>query len=144
MKMRMSAMLVALSCGLAVPAAAQVANTGTVQVIVADSDGGRLPGVTVTAEAADSITRRTVVTDAEGVATLEALAPSAQYTITVVLPGFQDQVRSQILVRSGQTTSLNFSLALAASLLTCFLPAHADEQMDTIRKRGRLKVAVLR
>ncbi len=113
MKMRMSAMLVALSCGLAVPAAAQVANTGTVQVIVADSDGGRLPGVTVTAEAADSITRRTVVTDAEGVATLEALAPSAQYTITVVLPGFQDQVRSQILVRSGQTTSLNFSLALA-------------------------------
>lgn len=35
-----------------------------------------------------------------------------------------------------------FSLALAASLLTCCLPAHADEQMDTIRKRGRLKVAV--
>ena len=35
MKMRMSAMLVALACGLAVPAAAQVANTGTVQVIVA-------------------------------------------------------------------------------------------------------------
>lgn len=113
MTMRLSAILVALWCGLAGSVSAQVANTGTVQVVVADSDGGRLPGVTVTAEAADSITRRTAVTDAEGVATLEALAPSAQYTITVALAGFQDQARPQILVRSGQTTSLTFSLALA-------------------------------
>ena len=33
-------------------------------------------------------------------------------------------------------------LGLAAVLLTCHLPAHADEQMDAIHKRGRLKVAV--
>lgn len=33
-------------------------------------------------------------------------------------------------------------LGLAALLLTCHLPASADEQMDAIRKRGRLKVAV--
>ena len=33
--------------------------------------------------APDTITKRTTVTDAEGVAVLEALAPSAQYTVTV-------------------------------------------------------------
>ena len=113
MSTRLSALAAAVWLVCAGVAAAQVTNTGTVQVIVTDSDGGRLPGVSVTAEAADTITRRTVVTDGEGVATLEALAPSAQYTITVALQGFQDEVRPQILVRSGQTTSLNFTLALA-------------------------------
>ena len=44
--------------GLAAVASAQVATTGTVQVVVSDPDGGRLPGVTVTAEAPDTITRR--------------------------------------------------------------------------------------
>ncbi len=113
MRIRASAMAMALWLTFTGLAAAQVAITGTVQVVVADADGGRLPGVTVTAEAADSITRRTAVTDAEGVATLEALAPSAQYTITVALQGFADQVRQQILVRAGQTTSLTFGLTLA-------------------------------
>ena len=113
MKIRVSAILVALWFASAGVASAQVANTGTLQVVVQDSDGGRLPGVSVTAEAADTITRRTAVTDGQGVASLEALAPSTQYVITVVLSGFQDQARQQILVRAGQTTSLSFSLAIA-------------------------------
>ncbi len=98
---------------LASPAFAQVSNTGTIQVVVTDADGGRLPGVTVTAAAPDTITRRTVVTDEQGVASLEALAPSTQYTVTVQLQGFRDQERPAILVRSGQTASLNISLQLA-------------------------------
>lgn len=39
-------------------------------------------------------------------------------------------------------TRRHILLALAALSLTCHLPAHADEQMDAIQKRGRLKVAV--
>ncbi|MBP7775860.1 MAG: TonB-dependent receptor [Acidobacteria bacterium] len=113
MRTRAGALVAALWLACAGTAWAQVANTGTVQVVVADSDGGRLPGVTVSAESADTITRRTAVTDGQGVATLEALAPSARYTITVVLQGFRDQVREQILVRAGQTTSLSFALTLA-------------------------------
>ena len=113
MRIRTSAMFVALWLAFAGVAAAQVSSTGTVQVVITDKDGGRLPGVAVTASAADTITKRTVVTDAEGVATLEALAPSAQYTITVQLQGFQEQTRTQILVRSGQTAAINVTLALA-------------------------------
>lgn len=109
------ALLTAWAIGLAFagPASAQIASTGVIQVIVEDADGGRLPGVTVTAEAADAITRRTAVTDGQGVATLEALAPSAQYVVVVQLPGFQDQTLRQVLVRTGQTATLRFTLALA-------------------------------
>lgn len=99
--------------GLASPASAQVTSTGAIQVVVEDSDGGRLPGVVVTADASDSITRRTTVTDGQGVATLDALAPSAQYVVTVQLSGFQDQTRDQVLVRTGQTATVRFTLSIA-------------------------------
>ena len=69
---RTSALVAALFIALTGSAFAQVATTGTIQIIVADKDGGRLPGVTVTAEASDSITKRTVVTDTTGIAVLEA------------------------------------------------------------------------
>jgi hypothetical protein len=113
MRNRVSAVFLALLVAFAGTASAQVANTGTILVTVEDSDGGRLPGVTVTATAADTITRRTAVTDGQGVASLEALAPSAQYVVTVELQGFQSGSRAQILVRAGQTTSIPFTLGVA-------------------------------
>ncbi len=108
-----AALVCALWCALPSTAAAQVATTGTIQVTVEDQDGGRLPGVTVTAKAADTVTQRTAVTDSQGIATLEALAPSTQYIITTQLAGFQDQTSQNVLVRSGQTASVRFSLSLA-------------------------------
>ena len=95
------------------PAVAQVVSTGTLQMIIEDSQGGRLPGVTVGASAPDVVTTRQSVTDGEGVATLEALAPSAAYTITASLAGFRDFTRDNILVRSGQTTTLHATLTLS-------------------------------
>jgi len=92
---------------------AQVATTGTIQVVIQDKDGGRLPGVTVTAEAPDVITKRTAVTDATGSAVLEAMAPSSRYKVTATLAGFSDLVRDQVLVRSGQSVSLNVTMQLA-------------------------------
>jgi hypothetical protein len=103
----------ALLLGWPLAAAAQVSTTGTIEVIVEDSDGGRLPGVTVTARAADTVTTRTAVTNDQGVATLEALAPSSNYVITTELSGFQEQTRENVLVRTGQTASVRFTLALA-------------------------------
>ena len=95
MRKRTSAIVAALLIAFAGSAFAQVSTTGTIQVVIADKDGGRLPGVTVSAEAADSVTKRTVVTDNTGTALLEALAPSSQYTVTIALPGFADQTRDQ-------------------------------------------------
>jgi len=90
-----------------------VSSTGTVEVVVEDADGGRLPGVTVTATAPDTVTKRTAVSDGQGVATLDALAPSAQYTIVAELSGFQNQTVNKVLVRSGQTASLRVTLSIA-------------------------------
>src|SRR5688500_9874256 len=113
MRTKASATFVALILALAGVANAQVSNTGTISVVVSDPDGGRLPGVSVTAAAPDTIAGRTVVTDAEGVAVIEALAPSNQYAVTVELAGFQNLERQKILVRSGQTATLPVTLQLA-------------------------------
>jgi hypothetical protein len=107
-------MAVAVILGVVGTASAQVSTTGTIQVVVQDPDGGRLPGVTVTAKAADTVTTRTVVSNAEGVATLEALAPSAAYEINAELAGFRTLTQGNILVRSGQTTTLPVTLTLGA------------------------------
>ena len=103
-----------LATGLALPtnASAQVATTGTITTIIEDAQGGRLPGVTVTASANDVVTTRTVVSDAEGVATLEALAPSAAYVIKASLSGFRDYSREAVLVSTGKTTTLHVQLTL--------------------------------
>ncbi len=52
--------------------------------------------MTVTASASDVVTTRTVVSDAEGVATLEALAPSALYMVSARISGFRDYTREAI------------------------------------------------
>ena len=103
-----------LVLGFAVASAAQVSTTGTIQVVVEDQAGGRIPGATVTARAADTVTSRTAVTNEEGVATLEALAPSSRYEITTELPGFQTVIRPNVLVRSGQTTALPIQLSVSS------------------------------
>src|SRR5262245_36675295 len=113
MRKRLSVIVAALLIGFTGSAFAQVATTGTITVVIQDKDGGRLPGVTVTAEAPDSITKRTAVTDATGTATLEALAPSSQYKVTVSLAGFADQVRENVLVGSGRTASIPVTMQVA-------------------------------
>jgi hypothetical protein len=113
MHKRLSAVVAALLISLTGSAFAQVATTGTITVVIEDKDGGRLPGVTVSAEAPDTITRRTAVTDETGTAVLEALAPSGQYRVTATLQGFTDTTLDQVRVISGQTFNLPITLQLA-------------------------------
>jgi hypothetical protein len=94
-------------------APAQVVTKGTIVVIVQDEQGGRLPGATVTAEAADSITKREVITNEQGEASLPAMDPSAQYVVTVSMPGFATARNENILVRSGHTATLQIVLGLS-------------------------------
>jgi len=108
----MSALLLAFALLIPGFASAQVSTTGIIQVTVEDAQGGRLPGVTVTARAADTVTSRTVATDAQGIASLEALAPSAQYTVTVSLSGFRDITREGIRVSTGNITTLTEQMSL--------------------------------
>src|SRR5262245_7505405 len=123
--------LIALALS-ATGARAQGSTTGTVVVTVEDQDGARVPGVTVSASATDVVTRRSAVTDAEGNATLDGLVPSALYTITTQLSGFKDLVRENILVRSGQTTTLRLTLSLGTLAETVNVSA-ASPVVDTTK-----------
>ncbi|MPZ21095.1 MAG: TonB-dependent receptor [Luteitalea sp.] len=97
---------------MAHPAHAQVVSTGTIEVIVQDPDGFAIPGVTVVAQAANAVTRREGVTDAEGRATLGAMEPSENYVVTTELSGFTPTRNENVLVRSGQTATVRVSLAV--------------------------------
>jgi len=109
MRKRLSAIVAALLIAMTGSAFAQVATTGTITVVIADKDGGRLPGVTVTAEAIDSITKRTAVTDATGTARIRvrvlpnATSQTALLRITDVANGafLLDVRRSAELTESG-------------------------------------------
>lgn len=88
--------------------------TGTIQAIVTDSSGAPLPGVTVTAYAADTNTRRTEVTGADGVASLVSLQPSNRYVVETSLEGFGRAQNTNVLVRSAQTATVRVTLTMAA------------------------------
>ena len=55
---RISALCLAFALMIPGFAQAQVSTTGIIQVVVEDAQGGRLPGVTVTAKAADPAARK--------------------------------------------------------------------------------------
>jgi hypothetical protein len=112
---------------------AQVGTTGTIQVILEDPQGGRLPGVTVAASANDVVTTRQAVSDAQGVATLEALAPSANYVVKAQLSGFRDLERTNILVRSGQVTTLRVELTLSTVTESVTVQGQTTPVVDVTR-----------
>ena len=97
---------------MAQPAAAQVTESGTIEVLVQDQAGLPIPGATVVASAIDTVTKREAVTDGEGRALLVGLAPSARYTLAIELTGFRPARNENVLVRSGQTATVRVPLAV--------------------------------
>ena len=81
-----TALILGIQLGLALPVRAQVANaviTGT----ITDSQGGALPGVTITVRNAESGVARTIITEADGRYRLGGLPPG-RYNLTAELQGF--------------------------------------------------------
>lgn len=103
----MVAVLVAVT---AAAAFAQIA-TGTITGTVKDSQGGVLPGVTVTLAGTDRTAN--VVTDETGSFRFLRLAPG-YYSVTVALAGFTTIIQERIEVRVGQTVDLPMELRVAA------------------------------
>lgn len=89
------------------------AQRGSITVTVTDQDGARLPGATVTAQSDQTLTRRTTVTDGNGVAELVALDPATNYVVTTSLDGFNSVRNEGVVVRAGQDAPLNVQLGLA-------------------------------
>jgi hypothetical protein len=108
--------LASLALGLylalsAVPAMAQT-GAGGLRGFIRDESGGVLPGVTVTATSPELIQPTVVVSDETGLYRLLNLPPGT-YTIAAELAGFATTRREGILVRAGQTFTLDIPLGLS-------------------------------
>jgi hypothetical protein len=96
---------------LASPAAAQT--TGTIDGLVRDQTGGALPGVTVELSSTGEPVR-TTESDGSGRYRFESLA-AGTYGLVFRLLNFSEQQRRSIVVRAGQTVTIDAQLSLSLS-----------------------------
>ena len=87
--------------------------TGSINGKVADSSGGVLPGVTVSATSPSSMGVQSSVTDTGGNYRFPALPPGT-YTVTFELPGFNTLKRENISISMGFSATINVELAVAS------------------------------
>ncbi len=85
--------------------------TGRIQGVVRDQQGGVLPGVTVEAKNLEVGAALVVVTDEAGVFRYAALGPG-NYDVTASLDGFQPSRFERVEVLLGQIKRLEFALAI--------------------------------
>jgi len=111
---RFALVLLALAVISGTPLFAQ-ANRGTISATVVGDDGSPLPGVTMDVSAPDTLTRRTVFTNAAGEVAATALDPSRSYKVTFSLEGFNTVEQNDVAVRAGQTTDLRVTLNVGVS-----------------------------
>jgi len=87
--------------------------TGSINGKVADTSGGVLPGVTVSATSPSSMGVQSSVTDSGGNYRFPALPPGT-YTVTFELPGFNTLKRENIQISMGFSATVNVELAVAS------------------------------
>ena len=108
---------------------------GGLRGYVRDSQGGALPGVTVTATAPESIRPTVGVTNEEGYYRLINLPPGT-YKVTAELTGFSPFTREGILIRAGATFALDVGLSLGAIQET--VTVSGDSPMVEVLKPGNV------
>jgi hypothetical protein len=84
---------------------------GSLRGYVRDSQGGALPGVTITASAPELLRPVTAVTNEEGYYRLLNLPPGT-FIVTAELTGFQTFKREGILLRAGATFAVDIALTI--------------------------------
>jgi hypothetical protein len=104
------AAMLALICGGARPAAAQI-TTAAMEGVVTDETKALMPGVTVTAVHVETGTTRTTASDERGRYRFDNLRVG-DYEVKTELSGFQTQVRRGIRLVVGQQAVIDFTMAI--------------------------------
>jgi Carboxypeptidase regulatory-like domain len=86
---------------------------GGLRGTVRDSQGGVLPGVTITARSPGVLTPATAVTDEGGTYRLVNLPPGT-YSMTAELSGFAGYTREGILLRAGATFQVDITMEVGS------------------------------
>jgi hypothetical protein len=90
---------------------AQTVTTGSLAGVVADTQGGVLPGATVTALHTPTGTSYEAVTDADGRYSILNIRVGP-YTVTAVMSGFRKEVQQNVAVALGDQRAVDFKLPL--------------------------------
>ncbi|MBS1801354.1 MAG: TonB-dependent receptor [Acidobacteria bacterium] len=109
--------------GSSIPAYGQV-GTATLSGTVTDPSDALVPNASVVLEGTETKSRRVTVSDAAGLYVIPAIKPGV-YRLTVTASGFSSKSLTDILLRSGQSTTLNVALAIGAQSQTVDVKATA-------------------
>ena len=107
-RLRRAVLVLAAMAGSPLPALAQEYRA-TLTGLVADAQGGVLPGATVTATHVETGTAHVATTEASGTYTFAFLTPG-NYTIAAELQGFTRLVRENVRLSTGQRVTLDLKL----------------------------------
>ena len=113
-----------------VPAAAQVATSGTVTGTVVDKTGAVVPGATVTLTDTATKATRTAVTNGSGLYNVTNLDPGT-YDITVAKAGFRNYKVGAQPVKIGLPTTVNATLEVGSASQTVEVAATGVELQTT-------------
>lgn len=105
---------VLLALCLALPAAAQIGGTGTIQGVVKDPSGAVVPGATVTAQNKSTDVKTVRQTTEAGYYVIAPLAPG-EYDVSVSAAGFQTMVQEHVRVDALGTAAVDFTVKLGTS-----------------------------
>jgi hypothetical protein len=117
------------------PHTAAQTGQGSLRGYVRDTQGGALPGVTITAESPDLLRPVTAVTNEEGYYRLINLPPGT-YALSADLPGFSPFRREGVLLRAGATFAVDIELALGT--LTETITVSGDSPMVEVLRPGNV------
>ena len=131
--MRRTALFVLLALALALPAAAQSqATNGSIEGTIADSSGGRLPGVSVTVTNTETGAQRTVVTNEAGIFRAPLL-PLGTYKVVAELEGFKKHEETGIKLSVGQTAALKIVMGVGTLNETVTVSAEDRPALELAR-----------
>ena len=104
MKPFVAVLALAVLAAAAVPAGAQVRQTGTLRIVVKDPSGAVIPNATVVVKGSDASNRDLPIpeltSDGQGVA-VAADVPAGRYTVSASFPGFESRTLTDVRVRTG-------------------------------------------
>ncbi|MGQ0732424.1 MAG: TonB-dependent receptor domain-containing protein [Acidobacteriota bacterium] len=131
---RLFVLLVVSAVGFPAIVAAQTGQ-GSLRGYVRDTQGGALPGVTITATSADVLRPVMAVTNEEGYYRLLNLPPGT-YSLMAELTGFATFKREGILLRAGATFAVDIELALGTLQET--ITVAGDSPMVEVLRPGNV------
>lgn len=114
---------------------AQAITTGTIEAVVADSQGGLLPGASVVLTNVEQGTAQSQTTDSRGIVRFLAV-PVGVYELRAELPGFNTAVFEKIQVNPGSNQRLSLALQVGSVSETVTVQAEAPLLNNTTARES--------